>query len=245
MICPKCQLKQPEANLRCERCGLLFNEPAARKAKALGYRDQSVEEKPGFWDYFRAIFLRVDDQVEIVSFAGRCVAYAIIFIWGWKFILHSVEDNYVGESFMHLINLPFHEGGHIVFMFFGRFITVLGGSLMQCLIPLAVMFTFLLKQRDPFGAAVGLWWFAENLMDLAPYVADAKDLKLMLLGGVTGREVEDYHDWEYLLSKTDLLEHAHGLGNFSYGLGTALMILVFVWGGYLLYCQSRRLERLE
>ena len=30
----------------------------------------------------------------------------------------------------------------------------------------------------------------ENLLDLAPYIADAVALELVLLGGFTGREVE-------------------------------------------------------
>ena len=38
-------------------------------------------------------------------------------------------------NFLHLIDLVFHEAGHVIFAFFGRFIAVLGGSLNQVLIP--------------------------------------------------------------------------------------------------------------
>ena len=56
----------------------------------------------------------------------------------------------------------------------GRFMSVLGGSLMQLLIPAVCAGTLLLQTRDPFGAACCLWWIGENLLDLAPYIADAR-----------------------------------------------------------------------
>ena len=40
------------------------------------------------------------------------------------------------NSFLHLINLLFHEAGHIIFSPFGQFMTMLGGSLMQVLVPI-------------------------------------------------------------------------------------------------------------
>jgi hypothetical protein len=44
----------------------------------------------------------------------------------------------------------------------------------------------------PFGAAVAIWWAGENLIDVAPYINDARELKLVLLGGKTGAEVEGH-----------------------------------------------------
>ena len=105
----------------------------------------------------------------------------------------------VMDSVLHLPNLVFHEAGHVLFAFFGRFLTVLGGSLFQFALPLALAGAFL-RQNDPFGAAVCTWWAGQNLLDLAPYIADARALQLVLLGGRTGAEVEG-HDWEYLLGQ--------------------------------------------
>ena len=45
-------------------------------------------------------------------------------------------------NFLHLIDLVFHEAGHIIFGFFGRFIAVLGGSLNQVLIPVVCTAVF-------------------------------------------------------------------------------------------------------
>jgi hypothetical protein len=92
---------------------------------------------------------------------------------------------------------------------------------------------------NPFGAVVGLWWTGESFMDIAPYMDDARAGQLMLLGGVTGSEVEDYHDWEVLLTRLDWLQYDHLIARISFGTGIALMVLSFIWGGYILYQQIR------
>ena len=130
---------------------------------------------------------------------GRAISTSDSSLWGWRFILAPIKSNTAGESFIHLVNLPFHEAGHIVFFLFGHFIGVLGGSLMQLLVPAARLLGVSAYRRNVFGGAVGLWWLGENCLDLAPYIDDARAGQLMLLGGVTGREVEDYHDWEVIL----------------------------------------------
>ncbi len=62
---------------------------------------------------------------------------------------------------------------------------MLGGSLLQCLVPLLFAAEFL-RRQNPFGAAFSLWWLAQNLLDVAVYVNDARAGVLPLLGGVTG-----------------------------------------------------------
>jgi hypothetical protein len=174
-------------------------------------------------------------------FAGRILVFVILLIWGLKFITTPLETNYTGESFLHLINLPFHEAGHLLFMPLGRFMAILGGSLGQILMPLICLGTFVLKTRDPFGASVALWWTAENFMDVAPYINDARAMDLVLLGGFTGKEV-DAHDWNNLLTMVGWLQHDHRLAQFSYGIGIALMLLSLGWGAFVLWRQYRRLD---
>jgi hypothetical protein len=182
-----------------------------------------------------------EERVNPFFFAGRVAVYVGLVAWGVKFIVTPMETNYVGASFMHNINLPFHEAGHLIFMPFGRFMTVLGGSLGQLLMPLICLGAFLYHE-NAFGASVALWWFAESLMDLAPYINDARDLQLILLGGVTGQEVEG-HDWEFLLTNLGWLKYDHALAHAAYRSGALLMVLTFLWGGYLLYRQYRNLGR--
>src|SRR5215471_3458083 len=134
------------------------------------------------------------------------------------------------ESFLHLPNLVFHEAGHVVFGFFGRFMMVLGGSLFQCLVPTVCAVAFV-RQRNPFAAAVCVWWAGENLLDLAPYIADARALQLVLLGGHTGAEVEG-HDWEFILSELGWLHRDVALGLAAHRLGLVTMLAALGWGAF-------------
>ena len=132
-----------------------------------------------------------------------------------------------GSSFMHLVNLPFHEAGHIVFMPFGDFMMSLGGSLLQLLVPLVCAWTFLIQQHDPFAASVCIWWTGESLLDLAPYIDDARSLQLMLLGGPAS-EVEG-HDWEAILTALGWLHLDHSLATAVWWVGATLMIAALIW----------------
>lgn len=183
----------------------------------------------------------IDDQKSrSTTFVGRALLWTIFATWSWTFIHGTVESNVVGQSFMHMIDLPFHEAGHVIFSPLGRFMQVLGGSLGQLLMPAVCTVVLIAQQRDAFGASIAGWWLAENLMDIAPYLADARSLDLILLGGVTGKEVDDYHDWEYLLTATGLLQYDHALAATLYGIGRILMISTLLYGGYTLISELRR-----
>ena len=194
-------------------------------------------------DAVEAWLFAVEERVNPFHFAGRALAWLGLAAWGWKFIRTPVKSDYWQESFMHNINLPLHEEGHLIFSPLGEFMTVLGGSLFQVLMPLICAVAFLLKNRDPFGASVGLWWAAQSLMDVSPYIDDARDLQLVLLGGVTGAEVEDYHDWERILRWLNLLPYDHTIAALAKGLGSVAMILALAWGGHVLMRQYRNLDR--
>jgi hypothetical protein len=144
-----------------------------------------------------------------------------LIVWTWQFVRAPMGVAAM-ESVLHLPNLVFHEAGHVLFMPFGRFMTVLGGSLFQFALPLALAIAFL-KQRNPFGAAVCTWWAGENLLDVAPYIADARALKLVLLGGRTGAEVQG-HDWEYLLATLGWMRFDRAIGLGAHRLGLVMMI---------------------
>lgn len=180
------------------------------------------------------------DQVsDSMTLMGRGLVFLLMVWWGVKVVVTPLETNDTGESFLHLINLPFHEAGHLIFSPFGRFMMILGGSLGQVLMPLICLGTFLVKTRDPFGASVALWWTAESLMDLAPYINDARAMDLMLLGGVTGKET-DGHDWNNLLTMLGMLEWDHRLAHLAYNIGIVLMLASIAWGGWLLLRHYRR-----
>ncbi len=198
----------------------------------------------GLFAIVKEFLLPQPKNVNHILFAGRVLVFIGLVVWGYRFITNTWQTTYVMESFMHNINLPFHEAGHIFFSPFGRFITVLGGSLGQLLMPLICLGAFLYPNRNAFAASVALWWFAESLMDLAPYIGDARAGELPLLGGVTGSEVEDYHDWEYLLKTLGWLYSDHKIAAGAYMAGRWFMLLAFLWGAWVLWMQYKNLEKL-
>jgi hypothetical protein len=106
-------------------------------------------------------------------------------------------------------------------------------------VPLTCLLAFIFKTRDTFAASVSLWWLGENFIDLAPYINDARNLTLILLGGVTGRDVDDYHDWEFILRKLGWLQYDHALAGFVDIIGKSLMICSIAWGGFLFIKQYK------
>jgi hypothetical protein len=102
--------------------------------------------------------------------AGRIVLLLLLARWTFLFLVWPMREDVIGASFLHLINLPFHEAGHVLFSPFGEFMTTLGGSLMQVVVPIACGVAFLTTHWNPFAAAVMGWWAGENLMDVAIYI---------------------------------------------------------------------------
>lgn len=239
--CPKCGAEQAGGATECAKCGVIFAKyrPLATRAK-ISPPARSFTESPWF-QAGKQWLIETDTTTDSMTFYGRAGVFLLLLWWGWKCIVTPLETNYTGESFLHLINLPFHEAGHILFLPFGRFMMILGGSLGQILMPMVCLVTFLVKTRDPFGASVALWWTAESVMDVAPYINDARALDLMLLGGVTGKET-DGHDWNNILTMLGWLEYDHRLAHLAYNLGIVLMLASFFWGALLLLKHHRRLS---
>ena len=178
-------------------------------------------------------------------FWGRVLLYLFLIGWGLRFLAGNPNADVVLKSFMHMVNLPIHEAGHIIFSPLGWFMGVLGGTLLQIIFPLAFVITFLTKYRNEFGSAVTLWWLAQNFMDISPYIDDARAQKLLLLGGVTGRDAPGYHDWNNILSHLGWLQHDHLIARISYDVGRILMVSMFVWGGFILLKQLQAMKKSE
>ena len=97
-----------------------------------------------------------------------------------------------------------------------------------------VMLGFIFKQRDNFAASIGLWWLAQSMMDLVPYISDARAQEMWLLGGVQGKDIPGIHDWNNILSRLNLLEYDQTLANMVMLVAISMMIVSFVWGAWLL-----------
>ena len=228
-VCPKCASVRREGDVTCPSCGVIFAKVRTRPSEPapVGASDLSVP-----------IPLAGEPANSFVSYA-RGAFLALLAYYTFCLLSHPIASNYLGESFLHLVNLPFHEAGHVLFSPLGRFLQVAGGTLMQLLVPAAVAISFL-RRRDRFGAAVSLWWLGESLADVAPYADDARAGQLMLLGGVTGSEVEDYHDWEVMLGKLGMLSWDHAVGRFFFVVGGVTMAAALVFGAVSTWREARR-----
>lgn len=106
--------------------------------------------------------------------------------------------NYQNLGLLHFPNLFIHEAGHFVFMYFGQFIYMLGGTIMQILLPLVCIY-FFLRWENKLFAQIMFFWLGLNLLDIAVYVEDAKEMKLKLIGQI--------HDWNWILNKMGILDY--------------------------------------
>ncbi len=235
MYCPKCGHQQNDGNRECARCGLIFS----RYSRI----DYSSLTQPSLLRRVLSYLLYTKDRVPVAGFAGRLGLFVFLVFWSFGFMVHTVESNYAGNSFMHLVNLPFHEAGHVFLVFAGSLMHSMGGSLGQVIMPLICMLTLLIKTRDTFGASVTLWWMSESILDIAPYINDAKTMQLQLLGGNTGTNAPyGFHDWNFILSELGLLEHSHFIAVIADTAGKTVMAISLVWGATVLARQLGKLK---
>ncbi len=235
--CPKCGYENsPDIEDKtCPRCGLIFDKWLKNKYKTKSPIN-THEKSPyavSFFQIIKPYLFAVPQNISKPRLYVNLAIYVIFFIWGWSFILANHYSSELNNSFMHVINLVFHEAGHVIFRLLGQFMSILGGSLLQLLVPVVFMFSFL-QRKDTFAASIMLWWFAQSMMDLVAYIDDAQRQEMWLLGGVQGKDLPGIHDWNNILSQAGLLEYSHGIAvSFSW-LAILVMLVAFGWSGYLL-----------
>lgn len=128
------------------------------------------------------------------------------FTWGWVPILDSA-------------NLAFHEAGHPLFGLLSDRLMVYGGTCMQLLMPGACAWEA--RREGKTGAFLFcVIWLAENLLNIARYMADARAHELPLVGG---RDPEEFHDWTRILTNWGVLGWDTSLAALVRVLAVALM----------------------
>jgi len=249
--CPKCdQAPLPEDQefpAACPRCGLILARYKEREATRRVQRDLLGTAEGHSEGSDSAIAVRdlllgtsSDDALGLSARAGLLV---LIAWWGIRLISLSIDDGEINSSFVHGPLLVFHEAGHVIFRPFGEFVMMLGGTLGQLLVPAILSAALLLKNRDPFGSAIGLWFVGVSLLDVAPYIYDALHPKLVLLTGTTGEDGP--HDWIYILDAIGLRNQAQSLGTLVHALGAATIMVALIWGATVLWKQYSAPARLR
>lgn len=236
MRCPRCGVETPEQET-CPACGVFMARYRPRPHRIEVEQEEGWARAAWSWVWERAT--AQDPDATRAGVLARAALLGALALWGLWFLAQPMDDERLGRSVLHLIHLPFHEAGHVVFAPFGDFIRTLGGTLGQLLVPLLVLGAFL-QRRDPFGASVGGWWLGHSFLDCAPYINDARAGRLELLGGVTGSEMPGYHDWEVLLGRLGWLAHDHTLARLAWVVGTAILLASVAWGAWILWRQWSR-----
>lgn len=234
----------------CPACGVILAKvalaqletgPSPSPGERGTHQDRANRADDAQESSFSGLLFQTPEQVDPVAFWSRAALLVAFAIWGFVLIGQDYRTGEIGSAFLHWPLLIFHEAGNVVFGLFGEWATVLGGTLGQLLMPAIPMGAILLKNRDPFGASIGLWFLGVSLLDVAPYMYDALHPQLMLLSGTTGEE--GGHDWIYLFTSLGLLQKAQLVGSLCHKLGALTVLLALAWGGRLLVLQRKQIVR--
>ena len=159
------------------------------------------------WFIVKQYWIAIDSNIF------RAVSYDHIF--GFS-IIYFVMDN---------LSLIIHEAGHTIFGIFGwRFLTILGGTLLECLIPFLIVI-FGWKNKKLITTQIGLYWLGFTCLDAAAYASDAFYRQLPLIGNLP----KSAHDYFNLLSELNLLRHYKTVAWILFSLGCLILLLGIIF----------------
>ena len=163
----------------------------------------------------------LDEPWKPVSRA-ELVAWLIFYVGflGYAFSAHG------GSLFMDCANLVVHEGGHNLFGWFGSTLGLWGGTLLQWLVPF-LLAAYFFTERQSTGFVFCLFFFFENWLYTATYMADARAQVLPLV--TTGDPDFVEHDFYAIFSSLGVLNHDTQIAAVVRLLGWCGMIAVVVW----------------
>lgn len=119
-------------------------------------------------------------------------------------------------------NLIFHEAGHFIFMPFGNTVSVLGGSLMQVIVPLIFIIYFFLTSKR-LSASLVMMWLGQNLINISVYAGDAMKMQLSLI-----TNDPSMHDWNHLFLTWGCLRQTDSIANVIYIVGLTIIIIAVI-----------------
>ncbi len=143
-------------------------------------------------------------------------------------------SNRSGFLFIDNVNLVVHEGGHLLFGWLGRTLGLWGGTLLQWLVP-ALLAAYFFAQRQTAAYGFCLFFFFENFLYSATYMADARAQVLDL---VSVGESDSPHDWFNIFSSLGLLQHDTQIAAIVRIAGWLGMLSTVAWLGW----RGRRLQ---
>jgi hypothetical protein len=152
----------------------------------------------------------------------RLAAWVVFYACFLGHVFHS----HGGFLFIDLANLVVHEGGHMLFGWFGPTLGLRGGTLLQWLVPF-LLAAYFLTQRQTTAFAFCSFFFFENWLYTATYMADARAMILPLV--TTGNPDNVEHDWKAIFSSLGVLQYDTTIAGVVRFLGWCGMVGVVVW----------------
>jgi len=209
ILCPKCGFRQHE-NTECIKCGIVFAKFDPERHRPFPVRAQeNIDTLPE----------EEHDEASGDRWLFRSGKFALVGLMGFFFFYMVIQKS--GWCFLDYVNLPFHEFGHILFTPFGETMHFLGGTLFQLLLPFSFACYFLYR-KEYLSSSFCLFWFGENFLNISKYMADARDLRLPLVGGGT-------HDWNFLFYKWGVIHLDKSIAWVMFSLGVLIMTGTIVW----------------
>ena len=166
----------------------------------------------------QSIFEEQWKAVSRPALAGWLVFYGV-FLW-YAFSAHG------GGLFIDGANLVVHEGGHNLFGWFGPTLGLWGGTLLQWMVPF-LLAAYFFTERQTTGFVFCLFFFFENWLYTATYMADARAQELPLV--TTGNPDFVEHDFHTIFSSLGVLQYDTRIAAVVRGLGWCGMIACVVW----------------
>jgi len=151
------------------------------------------------------------------------VATWVIFYAGFLVYAFSQHGAFL---FIDLANLVVHEGGHLLFGWFGPTLGLWGGTILQWLVPL-LLAAYFFSQRQTTAFAFCSFFFFENWLYTATYMADARAMLLPLVTAGDSDYVE--HDWHTIFSSLGVLQYDTKIAAVVSFLGWLGMLATVVW----------------
>ncbi len=101
----------------------------------------------------------------------------LVFYLGFLAYAFSKHGDFL---FIDSANMVVHEGGHALFGWFGPTIGLWGGTILQWLVPF-LLAAYFFHERQPAAFVFCLFFFFENWIYTATYMADARTMELQLV----------------------------------------------------------------
>ena len=188
---------------------------------------------PDAWTERLPFLEALEEDWEPVSRAVLIVACAFYAVF-----LFQLAQGHGLPPLMDLVFVPIHEGGHALFGFFGHTLMIAGGTILQLSVPLMLAAYFLFR-RQIQGTAFCTFFFFEQLLPTATYMADARARELPLL--TIGDPELAEHDWATMFGWFGVLEHDTQIAAVVRFIGWTGMLATVIWMVYRsLSSQSHR-----